>query len=456
MKKSTRKIVILMAAGCLAVVGFGGAAAGQTKNLAKTAATPKNQKSSAKTPPKPVAKSIEKSQAKPAATNTLSKQAVKSSDKSKNFVKTKTTPEKSASAANKAPANSKEKTLKEKASKEKSVKEKAAGQKPAAKIVSNKKPELKTAAKSNSTPKTATKPTAKISDSRQIIVSTTSARLRSAPDAGADTISTVNIGKILTVAEEKPAWAKVRISDEKSGWISKSIVADFNESKRADIYRVLVDKYFKNNKLDFTDASQIFDFLKNAAPQVKNNDDKADLSFKLLTALKAALGAIPFGKGMQNPYKDFLDANAKEVVYSEPSAEWLVRSDLIWETHGQYKDLPVGEEIAWMGAQNSLPGECEGYVNCYLYLARVTSGEYLNFYPGGKYSKKSLADIDAILEPITADLKNKAIYTAATDISDRAEFNRLLTELRTIISKVPHVEKAQTIQQINQIGDGFR
>lgn len=446
MKNLTRGIIVLIAAGCFAVIGSGGAATAQTKKPAKATATPKNQKPAAKTLPKPETKSAAKSQTKAAAKSSAStaapKQSVKTSDKSKNAAKTKSAPEKSATAANKTRSNSKEKA----------VKEKTVKQKPDAKTASATKPTPKTAAKSNS----AAKPPEKISDAEQIIVSTTSARLRSAPDTGANTVSTINIGKILTVIEEKPAWSKVQISGDESGWISKSIVSDFNEEKRAGIYRAIIDKYFKNNKLSFADASQIFDFLKTTFPQVKNNDDKADLSFKRLSALKAALSAIPFGKGTQNPYKEFLDANEKEVVYSEPSAEWLARSDLIWELHGQYKDLPVGEEIAWMGAQNPLPGECEGYVNCYLYLLRVTEGEYLNFYPNGKYSKKSLQNITGILEPIAADLKNKSIYTAATDISDRAEFNRLLTELRTIISKVPYVEKAQTIKQINQIGEGFR
>jgi len=247
----------------------------------------------------------------------------------------------------------------------------------------------------------------------------------------------------------------VRLADGKSGWVSKQIAVDYDDAKRAGIYQKIAGKYSKD-KMDFGSAAQIFDFLTAASAEVKETDAQADLSFRRLLVLSRALRAVPVGKAEENPYKNFLRTNEKEVVYSEPSGEWMVRSDVLWETHARFKNSAVGEEIAWLAAQTSLPGECEGYVNCYIYLLRVTDGEYLNFYPNGKYARKSLQNITSLLDPIVADLKGKTVYTAATDISDRAEFNRLLTELRTIISKIPFVEKTKALQQINQIGEGFR
>jgi hypothetical protein len=63
-----------------------------------------------------------------------------------------------------------------------------------------------------------------------------------------------------------------------------------------------------------------------------------------------------------------------------------------------------------------------------------------------------------LLEPISADLKDKAVYNGPTDVSDRAEFNRLIAELRTIVSKLPfaEIEKQKTIQQLNKIAEGYR
>ena len=91
-------------------------------------------------------------------------------------------------------------------------------------------------------------------------------------------------------------------------------------------------------------------------------------------------------------------------------------------------------------------------------MLRETDGEYLNLYPNGKNASQALKDINDLLDPIAADLTEKKIYTGPTDVSDRAEFNRLLAELRTIISKLPfaEAEKQKTIQKINQIAEGFR
>jgi len=464
MRKFNLNTIILVAAICFAAIGFiGTTTAAQTKPQSKTKATP-----TAKTQKSP-AKSAAKSNVKPSATKDAPKvtEKTKTSTKTKDAPKTKSSTEvaKAKSPIEKAKSNSTAKTAaKEKTANPKqtakpvSIAKNTAPSKPASTVKTSSAP-AKTSvnAKTTSAAKLVSKPIAPASgEQRQIIVSTTSARIRSEPNATAKTISNVDLGKTFTVLEEKPSWYRVQISNEKNGWVSKTVAADFDGAKRGEIYQKIVGKYFKDDKMDFATAAQIYDFLDTGAPQVKKTDVQADLNLKRLLALTAALKAVPSGKGGANPYKSFLAANEKAVVYSEPSGEWYARADLVWEMHAQYKDLPVGEEIAWIAAQTRLPGECEGYVNCYLYLLRVTDGEYLNFYPGGKYAKNSLQNITSVLEPIVADLKEKAIYTAATDISDRAEFNRLLTELRTIISKVPFVEKAKTIQQINQVGEGYR
>jgi hypothetical protein len=80
----------------------------------------------------------------------------------------------------------------------------------------------------------------------------------------------------------------------------------------------------------------------------------------------------------------------------------------------------------------------------------------LNFYPAGKFSRKSLTDLGGFLEPMVADSREKSVYTGPADISDRADFNKLLTELRTIISKVPYSEKAKPLGQIKQLGEAYR
>lgn len=400
MKKNTHQnILVLIFALCFFSFNFASAeGSAQTKTAAKPTPPPKAKKSptTVKPTPKPTPK-----------TSTNSKPAKTAADSKTNIKKTT---EGKSSAAQKSPTVSKNKT----------VDAKSAASKP----------------------------------SSQIIISVTSARVRSQPSTNSAVLDTLNIGTVLTVLDDNAAWYQVKLPDNKSGWIAKTIASSFDSAKRSETYQKIAAKYFKNNNLSFADASQIFDFLKSAP--TGSSDLLADLQFKRLLALGAALKKIPFGKADRNPYRDFVKANEDKAVYSEPAGEWYVRAKVFWELHHQYKNLPISEEFAWQAAQTPLPGECEGYVNCYLYNIRATDGEYLNFYPGGKYSKKALQNITFYFEPIIGDLKEKAVYTAASDFSDRADFNRYLAELRKIISKVPYVEKAKTLKQINQLGEGYR
>jgi uncharacterized protein YgiM (DUF1202 family) len=290
----------------------------------------------------------------------------------------------------------------------------------------------------------------------QIIVTGTAVGIRELPTVKSNRLTQVKLGKILPVKEKNPAFYRVEYADGKSGWISISYTRDFESSKRETLYREIADKYTKNKTLEFADAIEVIDFLKTAQNAAKSDDARADFSFRRLKILDAALKKIPFGKSDQNPYKAFLEQNEKEVVYSEPSGQWLVRAEVLWDLQSKYVALPIAEEIAWTAANTPIPGECEGYINCNLYQLRATSGEYLNFYPNGKYSKKALADITDTLELSVADMNDKQLYKPLADISERAEFNRFLTELRTIVSKVADIDKAKPLRLINQLGEGYK
>lgn len=312
----------------------------------------------------------------------------------------------------------------------------------------------KTTAKA--TPKPTPKVTPKPVELPQIIVAATSVRVRTNPDTASDTIQFAKLGTVFPISGQTDKWYEVKLNNDKTGFISKTVSQSFTNAKRGEIYQKLADKYLKQASIDFTTASQTFDFLTSAVKEIKTDKILADLQFKRLQALSMTLKKLPSGKQDQSPYKEFLKANEKEIVYSEPSAEWYVNSSSFWELHEKNKSLPISEEIAWQAAQTPVPGECEGYINCYLYLLRVTDGEYLNFYPNGKYSRQALRNVTNLLEPIAADAQEKAVYTSASDTSDRADFNRYLTELRAIIAKTPFIEKSKPLAQIKQIAEGHR
>lgn len=313
----------------------------------------------------------------------------------------------------------------------------------------------KVAPTAKATPKPTPKTTPKPVEQAQVIVGVTSARLRSEASTSSETLQFLKIGATYPMVEKTATWYKIKAGD-KTGWISNTVSQQFVPANRAEIYQAISAKYFKQQSMDFATASQLYDFLTIVEKQVNNSRQQADLGFKRLLALQAALKKIPMDKQDKEPYKSFVKNKDNVIVYSDPSAEYYVISGLFWDLHEKHKGTPIGEDIAWAAAQNYLPGECEGYVNCYLHSLRVTRGEYLNFYPAGKHSKKALTEIGGFLEPLVADTSERSVYTGPGDISDRAEFNKMLAEMRAIISKSPYPEKSKPLQQIKVLAEAYR
>ena len=293
----------------------------------------------------------------------------------------------------------------------------------------------------------------------QLIVTDVSAPIRSQAKTNSPELGTVKLGTVLDASQKNQSWYKVQFSDGAKtsvGWIPASAVGNLDAANKAQTYNLIANRYYKPDGMDFATSSALYESLTRNQSDFENADSTADLQLKRLLALRAALKEIPAGGKDSAPYREFVKAHDKEIVYSEPSGQYLVASNLFWDLHKQHKDSALADQIAWEAAQNPLPGECEGYVNCRLFYGRMTSGEYLNLHPTGKHNLEALNNLTSILNPIVADLGAKSIYNGPTDVTDRAEFNNLLAELRTIVSRLPLTEKEKTLQQLKKIAEGFR
>ena len=292
----------------------------------------------------------------------------------------------------------------------------------------------------------------------EIIVASYSVPVRSQASPSAPLLSNVKLGSVLRVAEKKSDWYKIEYwADGKStsGWIPASAVNDLNASGRGEVYRQIVEKNYKP-QMDFETASEFYEFTSKVGGELDGSDRSGEIELKRLLALRSALKTIPADKRETAPYKNFLKNQEKEIVYNEPAGEWLVISNEFWNLHNKYRKTNVSETIAWEAANNPLPGECEGYVNCYLFDMRMRFGEYLNLHPNGKRAGEALQNITDYLSPIAADAQAKTVYSGPTDVTDRAEFNNLIAELRTIIARLSFVEKEKTLQQLRTIAEAYR
>lgn len=174
----------------------------------------------------------------------------------------------------------------------------------------------------------------------------------------------------------------------------------------------------------------------------------AKAEFKRLTDMQKRLAAIPMMRLEREPHKSYIRRNKKDIVYSEPAGQWLVRSDRFWSLQKKYQKLAIAEDIAWAASQNMMPGECEGYINCYVYSMTETEGKYLSLYPNGKHQKEAVGALIGHLENMTED---DATYDKPADEADRIDLKKMLVKLRGQLSIVKTINRTKLFALIDKL-----
>ena len=179
--------------------------------------------------------------------------------------------------------------------------------------------------------------------------------------------------------------------------------------------------------------------------------------YQRLVNLQKALSKIPMARQDKEPHRSFLKRNDKDIVYSDPSGEWCVRSNRFWDLAAKYRHLPIADKIAWTAAENQLPGECEGYVPCYLSVIRMTYGEYLKRFPAGAYRKRAAQEMATSFARIADDAAStKRNYDAPIESGDQAEFLKAVRELRNILTKVSKPDAAKALSTLKRVEDAYK
>lgn len=181
----------------------------------------------------------------------------------------------------------------------------------------------------------------------------------------------------------------------------------------------------------------------------------ASKEYNRLVVLGKALSKITGSNMNREPHKSILKRNEKDIVYSEPSGEWLVRSERYWDLQKKYRKLPIAQEIAWTAANTSIPGECEGYAPCYVYAMRITDGEYLSLYPKGKYARKAIDNLLGGLKPIVDDIGPGESYSGPGEGEERVDLKKNLDELTAIVRKTKQPKTAALLAQIKKLHDAY-
>ena len=227
--------------------------------------------------------------------------------------------------------------------------------------------------------------------------------------------------------------------------------ADLSPAQRAEAYRRTVEGGLKAERSSFAERADLVRFVDRALLDVVAPTKPEFELFRLLALARAAESVERYMP--EDPaQREWLAAHRNELVYSESGGVWLVGSDLFWQLEVRYRGSPVGERIAWEAALNGLPGECEGFVNCYFAVMLLLDAKYLEFYPRGPHLDAALDRIDYLFKEVLND-KDGAIY--AVDPADRAALQEQVRELGAILQRLANPRKNEMLERLNQIAIKF-
>ncbi|MET0648174.1 MAG: SH3 domain-containing protein [Pyrinomonadaceae bacterium] len=296
---------------------------------------------------------------------------------------------------------------------------------------------------------------------RKLIVTAAGARLRERPETGAAETGRLQLGAVVDGLERSAEQSKVGAAEDfwhlvsapggARGWVFGGLVAPYEPARRDALYLKLAGDRLANPASTFADLSELVRFLDRATREVTRRDALAELELARLSALARSLAAIPLEDLNKEPYKTWTDERAKQIVYSEPAGQWYVNSSLLWVLQRKHRDLPVAERIAWEASQTPLPGECEGYLPCYVYKATETDGRYLKLYPRGAHADAALSNLAESFGHIIENISNYEVARA-----DLPNFRRSVAALRGQLALVPAPRKARVLARLDEIARRFR
>ncbi|HZT57998.1 MAG TPA: SH3 domain-containing protein [Pyrinomonadaceae bacterium] len=299
---------------------------------------------------------------------------------------------------------------------------------------------------------------------RQRITVASGARVRERPDTGAGELARLQLGVVVDELERSPEKSKVGAAEDYwyqvsapggvKGWVFGSLTAPFDSSRREEIYRRIADERLASSAATFAELADLVRFLDRATKEVTQRDALAELEFARLQALARSLSVIPFEQHETSPYKDWTTERADEIVYNEPSGQWYVRAELLWNLQKKYGDLPVGERIGWVAAQTPLPGECEGDLACTLFYESATNGQYLKLYPHGAHAENALNLLGETFDAVVKDFQgDNPVYQITPD--ERADFKKTLATLRAQLTPAASAQSARVLKQLGEIEQHF-
>jgi hypothetical protein len=183
----------------------------------------------------------------------------------------------------------------------------------------------------------------------------------------------------------------------------------------------------------FQDAVRLVDLIDLAAQTVSSREAQARFALYRLQSMRNAAAAIEGGREIPSYAETWVEAHGSELMYFESAGDWLLNSLAISKIHDTWRDTAAADDIAWLRVENGWPGECEGYVPCYIGWQNGLNGEYLRLHPRGRHADAANRDITRTLDSIMDHLAPMldALFHSATECGElNANLDPLVAAIR--------------------------
>ena len=238
--------------------------------------------------------------------------------------------------------------------------------------------------------------------------------VREMPIVTAPAVAKVPLGT--EVAEAGPTgldktWIRVRLADGREGWLQSSLAKPLDPVWRWPVFdRIIADRLGRKGD-GFQANTELVAFIERVAPEYTDRDGRAKLELSRWRALAAAAAAIPSTGAKREPYLSWLAARKTDVVFDTPSGRWIVSAPAIWTRHTSLIDTAIADDLAWFAVTTGLPGECEGFLPCYIEARNRQHGEYLRRHPVGHHAVEAVDVVKRTADLLSAPAKPRQGFT---------------------------------------------
>ena len=243
-------------------------------------------------------------------------------------------------------------------------------------------------------------------------------------------------GGVDTVGGVTSPWLEVSTPSGEEGWLFGALTLPWSEAEKDALALEIADDRLRRSGDSFEAVEELHAFLSRAAASAATPEARARLELATLRVLDRAAEAVGFRRRRDPKVVAWAEANARDLVWNEPAARWIVVADRFWELHDRSSSLPAAEEIAWAGARTQLPGECEGDVPCALAWLARTDVRYLERHPRGAHAGEALSNVAVALDAAVEDPRGEALFRG----SPPGELDRMRRDLAKLASLLATID----------------